>query len=211
MNRTKLKNKNRGRLWPLSIAPMMQWTDRHYRFFMRQITRHTLLYTEMITSGAVLHGNREKLLGFSPEEKPLALQIGGDNPEELAGCAQIVEEWGYDEIDLNGYVIKPGKTYPPIINSIEELEALNPIELFSNGYTNVILNFPGYDEEFSKFPFNIFLNEPNVLEEKIKVESVPNFIIRKDGIVKYAVVNGFLRDLEKPGKSTSIGNSLILK
>ena len=101
MNRTKLKNKNRGRTWPLSIAPMMQWTDRHYRFFMRQITRHTLLYTEMITSGAVLHGNREKLLGFSAEEKPLALQIGGDNPEELARCAQIVEEWGYDEIDLN--------------------------------------------------------------------------------------------------------------
>jgi len=116
---------------------------------------------------------------------------------------------GYDEIDFKGHTIEPSKTYPTVINSLEELEALNPVELFSNGYTNVILNFPGYDEEFSKFPLNIFLSEPNVLEEKIKVESVPNFIIRKDGIVKYAVVNGFLRDLEKPLES--IGNSLLLK
>ena len=116
---------------------------------------------------------------------------------------------GYEEIDLNGYTVEPGKTYPTIINSLEALEVLNPLELFRNGYTNVILNFPGYDEEFSKFPFNIFLKELNVLEEKIKVESVPNFIIRKDGIVKYAIVNGFLLDLEKPAES--IGNSLILK
>lgn len=86
---------------PISIAPMMNWTDRHYRYFMRQITRHTLLYTEMLTSGAVLHGNREKLLGFSEEEKPLTLQIGGDDPAELAECARIAEEWGYDEINLN--------------------------------------------------------------------------------------------------------------
>ncbi len=88
-------------IWPVSIAPMMNWTDRHYRYLMRQITRCTLLYTEMITSGAVLHGNREKLLGFSAEEKPLALQIGGDNPDELAECARIIEDWGYDEINLN--------------------------------------------------------------------------------------------------------------
>jgi len=118
---------------------------------------------------------------------------------------------GYDEIDLNGYAIEPGKTYPTVINSLEELEALNSTELFNKGYTNIVLNFPGYDEEFSNFPFNIFLKDPNLLEEKIKVESVPNFIIRKDGNVKFMVVNGFLRDLEKPGKSTSIGNSLILK
>jgi hypothetical protein len=116
---------------------------------------------------------------------------------------------GYDEIDLNGYWIEPGRTYPTVINSKEALEALKPIELFSNGYTNIIIKFPGYEEEFSKFSFNIFLNEPNVLEEKINVEGVPNFIIRKDGIVKYAVVNGFLRDLEKPDKSA--GNSLLFK
>ena len=92
---------NSMRNWPVSIAPMMRWTDRHYRYFMRQITKYTLLYTEMITSGAVLHGNREKLLGFSAEEKPLAVQIGGDSPEELADCARVAEDLDYDEINLN--------------------------------------------------------------------------------------------------------------
>ncbi len=86
---------------PLSIAPMMERTDRHYRYFMRQMTRRTLLYTEMITAAAILHGDREKLLGFSPEEKPLSLQVGGDNPQELAECARIAEDMGYDEINLN--------------------------------------------------------------------------------------------------------------
>lgn len=86
---------------PLSIAPMMERTDRHYRYFMRQMTRRTLLYTEMITTAAILHGDREKLLGFSPEEKPLSLQVGGDNPQELAECARIAEDMGYDEINLN--------------------------------------------------------------------------------------------------------------
>lgn len=86
---------------PLSIAPMMDRTDRHYRYFMRQITRRTLLYTEMVTTAAILHGDRQKLLGFSPEEKPLSLQIGGDDPQDAAECARIAEEMGYDEINLN--------------------------------------------------------------------------------------------------------------
>lgn len=86
---------------PLSIAPMMDYTDRHFRYFMRQITRRTLLYTEMITTAAILHGDREKILGFSPEEKPLALQLGGDNADDLAKCARIAEDLGYDEINLN--------------------------------------------------------------------------------------------------------------
>ena len=86
---------------PLSIAPMMDRTDRHYRYFMRQITRRTLLYTEMVTSAAILHGDKERLLGFSPEEKPLALQVGGDEPKELAECARIAQDMGYDEINLN--------------------------------------------------------------------------------------------------------------
>ena len=86
---------------PLSIAPMMDRTDRHYRYFMRQITRCTLLYTEMVTSAAIMHGDREHLLGFSPEEKPLSLQVGGDNPKDLAECARIAEGMGYDEINLN--------------------------------------------------------------------------------------------------------------
>jgi tRNA-dihydrouridine synthase A len=86
---------------PLSIAPMMDRTDRHYRYFMRQITRRTLLYTEMVTSQAIMHGDREHLLGFSEEEKPLSLQVGGDRPADLAECARIAEGMGYDEINLN--------------------------------------------------------------------------------------------------------------
>lgn len=80
---------------------MMDRTDRHFRYFMRQITRRTLLYTEMVTSAAILHGDLDHLLGFSAVEKPLALQIGGDNPQDLARCARIAEEFGYDEINLN--------------------------------------------------------------------------------------------------------------
>jgi len=87
--------------YPLSIAPMMDRTDRHYRYFMRQITRRTLLYTEMITSAAIKHGDKDYLLGFSPEENPIALQVGGDNPQDLAECAKLAEAIGYDEINLN--------------------------------------------------------------------------------------------------------------
>jgi tRNA-dihydrouridine synthase A len=87
--------------YPLSVAPMMDRTDRHFRYFMRQITRRTLLYTEMVTSAAILHGDRQHLLGFSPEERPLALQVGGDSPADLAECARIAEAMGYDEINLN--------------------------------------------------------------------------------------------------------------
>ncbi len=86
---------------PLSIAPMMERTDRHFRYLMRQMTRHTLLYTEMITTAAIIHGDRKKLLEFSPEEKPLSLQLGGDNADELAESARIGEDMGYDEINLN--------------------------------------------------------------------------------------------------------------
>jgi tRNA-dihydrouridine synthase A len=85
----------------LSIAPMMDWTDRHYRFFMRQISKHTLLYTEMVTTGAILFGNKKRHLDFSIEELPLALQLGGDSPSALAECAKIGEDWGYSEINLN--------------------------------------------------------------------------------------------------------------
>ncbi|MGL5081863.1 MAG: tRNA dihydrouridine(20/20a) synthase DusA [Microcoleaceae cyanobacterium] len=87
--------------YPLSVAPMMERTDRHFRYFMRQITRCTLLYTEMVTAAAILNGDRTKLLGFSLEEKPLVLQLGGDNPKELAQCSQIAEDLGYDEVNLN--------------------------------------------------------------------------------------------------------------
>ena len=85
----------------LAIAPMMDRTDRHYRYFMRLISRRVLLYTEMLTTGAILHGDRERLLGYSDIEHPLALQLGGSEPEQLADCARIAEDRGYDEVNLN--------------------------------------------------------------------------------------------------------------
>jgi tRNA-dihydrouridine synthase A len=91
----------RGPLRPLSVAPMMDRTDRPFRFLLRLLTRRTLLYSEMVTTGAVLHGDRGRLLGFDPEERPLALQLGGDDPRALAAAARIGEELGYDEVNLN--------------------------------------------------------------------------------------------------------------
>lgn len=85
----------------LSVAPMLDWTDRHCRYFLRLITRHTLLYTEMVTTGALLHGDRERHLGFDPAEHPLALQLGGSSPQDLAACARMAEGYGYDEVNLN--------------------------------------------------------------------------------------------------------------
>jgi tRNA-dihydrouridine synthase A len=85
----------------LSVAPMMDRTDRHFRYFARQLSRRTLLYTEMVTTGAVLHGDRSYLLGFDPEEHPIALQLGGDDPDALARAAEIGAQFGYDEINLN--------------------------------------------------------------------------------------------------------------
>ena len=84
-----------------SVAPMMDWTDRHCRAFHRVLTRDALLYTEMVTSKAVLHGDRERLIGFSEVEHPVALQLGGSEPDELAECARIAEAFGYDEVNLN--------------------------------------------------------------------------------------------------------------
>lgn len=89
----------RGKIF--AVAPMMDWTDRHCRFFHRVLSRHVRLYTEMVTAQAVVHGVREKLLGFSPAEQPLALQLGGSDPALLALAAKIGEDWGYSEINLN--------------------------------------------------------------------------------------------------------------
>ena len=87
--------------WRFSVAPMMDWTDRHCRFFHRIMTRQALLYTEMITTGAVLHGDRARLLRFDPAEHPVALQLGGSDPQALAQCARIAADLGYDEVNLN--------------------------------------------------------------------------------------------------------------
>ena len=80
---------------------MMDWSDRHYRYFMRQVSAGARLYTEMITTGALIHGDVERHLAFSAEEHPVALQLGGSEPDELAHCAQLGEQYGYDEINLN--------------------------------------------------------------------------------------------------------------
>ena len=90
-----------GETPPVSIAPMMERTDRHYRAFMRRITRHTLLYTEMITAQAIVHGDRDYLLGREDVETPCALQLGGDDPEQLLVAARAGLEYGYEEINLN--------------------------------------------------------------------------------------------------------------
>lgn len=84
-----------------SVAPMMDWTDRHCRVFHRHLTRHALLYTEMLTTGAIIHGDRKRLLGFDTSEHPVALQLGGSDPADLAASAVIGEDFGYDEINMN--------------------------------------------------------------------------------------------------------------
>ncbi|RZL68196.1 MAG: tRNA dihydrouridine(20/20a) synthase DusA [Variovorax sp.] len=85
----------------VSVAPMMDWTDRHCRYFHRLLTRHALLYTEMVTTGALIHGDVPRHLRFNADEHPLALQLGGSEPADLAHCARLGETWGYDEININ--------------------------------------------------------------------------------------------------------------
>jgi tRNA-dihydrouridine synthase A len=85
----------------LCTAPMMDWSDRHCRYFFRQLSRHTLVYTEMITTGALIHGDVARHLRFDADEHPVALQLGGSDPDELARCARLGERSGYDEINLN--------------------------------------------------------------------------------------------------------------
>jgi len=92
-----MKNMNKT----ISVAPMMDWTDRHERSFLRLISRHAWLYTEMVTTGAILHGDRARLLAYDPAELPVALQLGGSEPDALAECARVGADLGYDEINLN--------------------------------------------------------------------------------------------------------------
>lgn len=87
--------------WRFTVAPMLDWTDRHCRYFHRLLTKHARLYTEMVTTGAVLHGCRDSLLGFAPMESPVALQLGGSDPDALAKSVEIAAAYGYDEFNLN--------------------------------------------------------------------------------------------------------------
>jgi len=85
----------------LSVAPMMDWTDRHCRFFHRLLAPSAVLYTEMVTTGAIIHGDADRFLAYNPEEQPVALQLGGSEPEDLAACARIAQQRGFNEINLN--------------------------------------------------------------------------------------------------------------
>ena len=96
-----IENNTKFNPWRLSVAPMMDWTDRHCRYFHRLLTKNTLLYTEMINAGAVVHGDVPRHLRFNTEEHPLALQLGGSEPDKLAQAAKIAEAWGYDEVNIN--------------------------------------------------------------------------------------------------------------
>lgn len=86
---------------PFSVAPMLDWTDTHCRFFHRLLSKQCLLYSEMVTTGALLHGGSDRFLKFNGEENPVAFQLGGSNPHDLAACAKMVENYGYDEVNLN--------------------------------------------------------------------------------------------------------------
>lgn len=92
---------NDASAWRLSIAPMMDWTDRHCRYFHRLLSRRTRLYTEMVTTGALRHGDVPRHLDFNAEEHPVALQLGGSEPDDLAHGARLAQRWGYDEVNLN--------------------------------------------------------------------------------------------------------------
>ncbi len=97
---SKLENTSNYPMQRFSVAPMLDWTDRHCRYFLRLLSEHTLLYTEMVTTGAIIHG-RGDFLKYSDTEHPIALQLGGSNPTDLARCAKLAFERGYDEINLN--------------------------------------------------------------------------------------------------------------
>ena len=83
------------------VAPMLDWTDRHERYFLRLISKHAVLYTEMVTTGALIHGDKDRYLQFNKEEHPVALQLGGSDPEAMAICAKMAEDYGYDEVNIN--------------------------------------------------------------------------------------------------------------
>jgi len=114
---------------------------------------------------------------------------------------------GYEEFDLSGYSVEPGKTKPEPYHSLDELEKINPAQLYSEGYTSVILNNDSFQGEYSHLPFNIGFNGEAIPASKIKPEESPNFVIRKNSEVKYVVVNGFLIDIEKV--ESWDGNSIV--
>ena len=116
---------------------------------------------------------------------------------------------GYNDFDFSGYTIEPGKTYPTTINNAAEIEKLDYKNLLSRGFTNIRLNAADYNSEFPDIPLNIILNGNNGIDDSIHVDGSPNFILKKDGNIRFAVINGFLFDTEHP--ESFKGNALVIK
>jgi hypothetical protein len=114
---------------------------------------------------------------------------------------------GYEEFDLSGYTIEPGKTKPEPYHSLEELEKINPAQLYNDGYISVIMNNVNFQDEYSHLPFNIILEEKVIPGSEIKPEESPNFVIKKNNEVKFVVVNGFLIDIKNIESWN--GNSIV--
>ena len=141
------------------------------------------------------------------------ININGANDyyleSEIADIGDLSVFSGYDEFDFSGYSVEVGKTKPELFHSIEELEKLNPVHLYQSGYTNIILENNNFQGEFSYFPFNIFLSKGNEPSNSIRIEEPANLIIRKDGKVKYVIINGFIADVTNLENWS--GNSIVHK
>ena len=127
------------------------------------------------------------------------------NVEDLGDLSVF---YGYEEYDLSGLEIIPGKIYPEKLNSVNDIGKLNLIELFKKGYTTVFLNSIDDELSFTNFPINISIDNKHIDKQDIEVDDSPNFIIKKNGIVKYAVINGFLVD---PENMNFTGNGFVFK
>jgi hypothetical protein len=128
---------------------------------------------------------------------------------EIADIGDLSVFSGYEEFDLTGHSVEPGKTNPEIFQSLDELKRIDPINLYKNGFTNVILKIDNIIDDYSSYPFNIFLSDKSNSENSIKTEEPANFIIKKDGKVKYAIINGFLSGVHN--LQNWQGNSIIYK
>ncbi len=159
----------------------------------------------------ISNGDKEYLvdIGINFEEK----DFDNHNKFYLSGSIEDLGDLsvfsGYDDFDFSGYTIEPGKTYPTTINNPAEIEKLDYINLLSRGFTNVRLNATDYNSDFPGIPLNIILNGNNGIDDSIHVGGSPNFILKKDGNIRFLVVNGFLFDPEHP--ESFKGNSILVK
>ncbi|MFO7446418.1 MAG: hypothetical protein R6W90_08625, partial [Ignavibacteriaceae bacterium] len=155
-------------------------------------------------------------IGINREEVNLPAGRQSKKGAEVFYYDSIIEDlgdlsvfYGYEDYDFSGMEVNPGKTYPKEFNSLDEIKKLNFYNLYSEGYTNVILNSENYKEKSVELPINITRNKNSNGNKTIRVGGNPDFIIKKDGRVRYAIVNGFVYDLENPGNKK--GNGIVLR